>query len=172
MYFLQQWQYISSCIYVIQHCAKQISSLTYFREHWAQQTSSCVLLLQHCAQQICSFLCAALKEFHRVSLLLNCIEHIFLCLYSSMLKNKYHPIFSMRHSAQQISVCLRPAIRACINFFIMFLPLQHCARLISSCVSRPNKNRNKALQEYGQQQENVKKRTRKCSSRMLYNIRM
>lgn len=34
-----------------------------------------------------------------------------------MLKNKYHPIFSMRHSAQQISVCLRPAIRACINFF-------------------------------------------------------
>ena len=121
-------------------------------------------------KQIFSFLCVALKEFHRVSLLLNCIEHIFLCLYSSMLKNKYHPILSMRHSAQQISVCLRPAIRACINFFIMFLPLQHCARLISSCVSRPNKNRNKALQEYGQQQENVKKRTRKCSSRML--IRM
>ena len=154
----------------MQHCAKQIHRVSYLREHWAQQTSSCVLLLQHCAQQIFSFLCVALKEFHRVSLLLNCIEHIFLCLYSSMLKNKYHPILSMRHSAQQISVCLRPAIRACINFFIMFLPLQHCARLISSCVSRPNKNRNKALQEYGQQQENVKKRTRKCSSRML--IRM
>ena len=161
---------MSSCVYLMQHCAKQIHRVSHLREHWAQQTSSCVLLLQHCAQQIFSFLCVALKEFHRVSLLLNCIEHIFLCLYSSMLKNKYHPILSMRHSAQQISVCLRPAIRACINFFIMFLPLQHCARLISSCVSRPNKNRNKALQEYGQQQENVKKRTRKCSSRML--IRM
>ena len=66
---------------------------------------------------VCTFLCAALNEFHRLSLLLNWIEPIFLCLYSLMLQNKYHPIFSMRHNEQQISLCLvLQFVRASIFF--------------------------------------------------------
>lgn len=86
---------------------------------------SCVYLPMRCAERISSGLPSF--KFHRT---------YFLCLYFSMLQNKYHSIFSMRHSEQQFSLCLLPAIRACINFFFtMFLPGQHyCARLISSCV--------------------------------------